>query len=544
MEQREDHRPNLIITGFMGAGKTAIGREVAARLGRPFVDMDTAAETRAGKSIPRIFAEDGEGSFREIEAALCEELSLRGGYVIATGGGTLVAEGNRRCFLKKDTVVCLEADVGAIMDRVGNDPGRPLLDVDDRSAEIERLLSRRQGAYADVPWHVDTSNLSVAQVADRVIALAEARSLTARHPEGAYDIHIGEGMLDHTGGALRTAGVPAGSRVALVTNDVVGPLYAQRARQSLSASNLEVFLCRIPDGEKHKTLNTAASLYDLFLAGGLDRSGLVVSLGGGVTGDIAGFAAATYMRGVRFAQIPTTVLSMVDASVGGKTGVDLAQGKNLVGAFLQPAAVVIDPSVLSTLDRAEIRSGMAEVIKHGIIGAPHLFAELEAAPMSWSAAGDQSPPLTGEQLARALRVKIEIVEKDPYEHGERAVLNLGHTVGHALERLSGYGLRHGEAVAIGMAAAARIAAALGTAEPGLPGRLQSLLIAWGLPVECPTVDGASIPAERIWQAMSHDKKRRGDTLRWVLPLAVGRVTIAEDVPKSTVLLVLRHMGAA
>jgi 3-dehydroquinate synthase len=542
---------NLIITGFMGTGKSIVGREAAQRLGRPFVDMDAEIEAQAGKPIPRIFAEDGESAFRAMETALCQKLSGRDGQVIATGGGVLVDPRNRARMLEGNTVICLHADADQILQRVGDDEGRPLLDVDDPRAEIERLLAARHDAYAALPWHVDTSGLSVEDVVDRVVALAETHTLPVRYPGGAYDIHIGAGMLDHVGGALRAASVPADTRVALVSNDVVAPLYAARAEESLSAACLRPFTCIIPDGEHHKILATVASLYDAFLAGGLDRSGLVLSLGGGVTGDIAGFAAASFMRGVPFAQAPTTLLSMVDASVGGKTGVDLPQGKNLVGAFKQPTVVIVDPSVLSTLKEAEVRSGMAEVIKHGVIGAPDLFGDLEAGPRehrsdngTTATAPAVPPPLSTDQIARALRVKIEVVEQDPYERGRRAVLNLGHTVGHAVEKLSGFELRHGEAVSIGMVAAARIAVRLGRAEQELAERIEAALSAWHLPVRCTVPGQVPLQESQIWQAMAHDKKRRGDALRWILPLAIGHVTIGEEVPKQLVLSVLREMGAS
>jgi 3-dehydroquinate synthase len=551
---------NVIITGFMGTGKSIVGQEVAQRLGRPFVDMDAEIEARAGKAIPRIFSEDGEPAFRYLETVLCRELSEQDGQVIATGGGTLIDPENRARMLETGTVICLHADADEILHRIGHDEGRPLLHVDDPRSEIERLLAVRRDAYAALPWHLDTTGLSIGEVIERVIALAETRRLPVRYPGGAYHIHIGAGLLHHVGGALRAASVPAGMRVALVSNDVVAPLYAAQAEESLSAAHLQPFTCVIADGEHHKTLDTVASLYDDFLAGGLDRSGVVLSLGGGVTGDIAGFAAASFMRGVRFAQVPTTLLAMVDASVGGKTGVDLPQGKNLVGAFKQPVTVIIDPLVLLTLEQAEVRSGMAEVIKHGIIGAPDLFVDLEAAVhaeqhedarSTIAAAKLPSPstssavhtPLSTAQIARALRVKIEIVEQDPYEQGGRAVLNLGHTVGHALEKLSGFQLRHGEAVSIGLVAAAQIAVRLGQAERELVERIEAVLSAWGLPVRCTAPDQTSFPADHVWQAMAHDKKRRGDTLRWVLPRTLGRVTISENVPEGLVLSVLREMGA-
>jgi 3-dehydroquinate synthase len=557
---------NLIITGFMGTGKSIVGREVARRLNRRFVDMDAEIEARAGRPIPRIFAEDGEPAFRDMETTLCLELSRRDGQVIATGGGTLVTPQNRARMLEQDTVVCLHANPEEVLQRVGDDDERPLLDVDDRAAEIQRLLADRREAYAALPWHVNTTGLSIEKVVARVIALAAARTLPVRCPGGSYDVHVGTGLLDHVGGALRDAGVPAGTRVALVSNDIVAPLYAEQVAGSLSTAYLRPFTCILPDGEQHKTLETVASLYDQFLAAGLDRGGLVISLGGGVTGDVAGFAAASFMRGVRFAQVPTTLLAMVDASVGGKTGVDLPQGKNLVGAFKQPIAVTIDPRVLSTLEPAEVRSGMAEVIKHGVIGAPDLFADLENA---WQAkrshgaeqSGSMEPtagatrvaglsdprtarsPLSTQQIARALRVKIEIVEQDPYERGRRAVLNLGHTVGHAVEKLSGFELRHGEAVSIGMVAAARLAVKLGRAEQEVADRIEAALAAWDLPIRCTGPGQGSFRAHRVWQAMAHDKKRRSDTLRWVLPLAIGRVIISEDVPQELVLSVLREMGA-
>jgi 3-dehydroquinate synthetase len=225
---------------------------------------------------------------------------------------------------------------------------------------------------------------------------------------------------------------------------------------------------------------------------------------------------------------------MVDASVGGKTGVDLPQGKNLVGAFKQPELVLLDPAVLATLPPEEIRSGMAEAIKHGVIGAPDLFEGLEAAAGNLSLWWEGGVSL----LARALQVKIDVVEEDPLEQGRRAVLNLGHTVGHGLEKLSGFSLRHGEAVGIGMVAAARIAAALGRAEPALADRLTAILDAWGLPVCCPPFE-----VDAIWGAMAYDKKRRGRVLRWVLPHDIGHVEITEDVPFDAVRTVLCNLGA-
>ena len=540
---------SVILTGFMGTGKTAVGQLVARRLGLPFVDMDAEIEAQAGKPVREIFGEEGEAAFRRMENQLCEELAtgrlrseLAEGAVIATGGGALINPENRSLMSQRGLVICLDTSPDEILRRLGDEATRPLLDVNDPRAEIERLLSARREAYEAIAWHIDTTELSVEQTARRVVSLVEAVSLAVRYPGGTYEIGLGSGLLNHVGGALRATGIPPGTRVAIVSNDVVAPLYGAQVEEALRGSGLRPFLCVIPDGETHKNLNTATSLYKQLLANGLDRDGVVLSLGGGVTGDIAGFVAATFMRGIQFAQTPTSLLAMVDASVGGKTGVDLPEGKNLVGAFKQPACVTIDPAVLATLRRDELRSGMAEVIKHGVIGDRALFIELAERGRTWTAdAGLEA--ITADQIAQALRVKIDIVEKDPYEQGRRAVLNLGHTVGHALETLSRFTLRHGEAVSIGMVAAARIAVTMGLAERSMTERLEGALAGWGLPVRCAIPGRSRLETNAVWGAMGHDKKRRRGRLRWVLPSKIGEVTIRDDVGKEVVLGVLRDMGA-
>jgi shikimate kinase / 3-dehydroquinate synthase len=523
---------NVVLTGFMGTGKTTVGREVARRLALPFVDMDAEIVTRTGKSISRIFAEDGEAAFREQERALCRELSERSGHVIATGGGTLVDPANRAMWPAGTILICLRADVDAILQRVGEGQDRPLLNATARRAEAERLLAMRHDAYAALPWQVDTTAMSLAEVAAEVVRLAQVRTLRVAHPDGAYDIHIGEGTLRYLGGAMRAAGIPEGTRIAIVTNRVVAPLYLDRVREALTRAGYTTVSCVTPDGEQHKTLDTVHSLYDAFLEGGLDRGDTVLALGGGVTGDVAGFAAATYLRGVRVVQLPTTLLAMTDASVGAKTGVDLPQGKNLVGAFKHPVLVFVDLDVLGTLPAAEHRSGLAEVIKHAIIGDRDLYERLRAE------APGAVLHVTPEILSRSVQVKIGVVEEDPLEQGRRAVLNLGHTVGHALERLSGYALRHGEAVAMGMVAAAGIAEVLGRAREGLVAEIAATLISAGLPTTCPPY-----PVDDIWSAMRHDKKRQGERLRWILPREIGEVEIARDVSEALVRATLIELGA-
>jgi 3-dehydroquinate synthase len=524
---------NIVLTGFMGTGKSSVGREVARRLDRAFVDMDVEIERRAGKSISSIFAHEGESAFRAHESELCRQLSARRGLVIATGGGALVDPENRRRMIASGPVFCLTCDLDEILRRLAPARDRPLLDVEDRREWAERLLDSRQAAYGSIPRQIDTTSLSIDQVVSQVIEGAFSICLPVRHPGGSYPIHIGHGLLRKLGQLAREMG--SGERIAVITNPTVSALHLLPAIESLRRAGFAPFVCTIPDGEQHKTLDTAAGLYEQLVVGDLDRSGTVLALGGGVTCDLAGFVAATYMRGVPVIQVPTTLLAMVDASVGGKTAVDLPQGKNLVGAFKQPALVVIDPGVLRTLPAGEIASGMAELIKHGILADGDLLVELERQDLATTA---PTPQVWENWIARSLQVKIDVVEGDPFERGWRAVLNLGHTTGHALEQISGFHMRHGEGVSIGTVVAARIAVQMGRADPSLPERVAAVMAAHRLPVECPPVS-----SERIWEAAGRDKKRRGKALRWVLPRAIGEVEIVEDVPRQVVLDVLREIGA-
>lgn len=528
---------NLILTGFMGTGKSALGAETARRLGRRFLDMDTEIEARAGKSIPRIFAEDGEIAFRRMEEALCAELAEQHGLVIATGGGTLIDRQNREHMTSTGTVVCLTCSVDEILRRLNGEgrSTRPLLATVDPRAEIEQLLEARRDAYSRFPWQVDTTALSIGEATAQVVELANVITLTVRFPGGGYAIHIGTRLLSHVGDALRAADAPAGGRVAVVSDPAVFPLYGAHVEQGLQSVGFRTIACPLTDGEQEKTLRAVRSLYDRFLDAGLDRSDTVLSVGGGLTGDVAGFAAATYLRGVRFVQVPTTLLAMIDASIGGKTGVNLPQGKNLVGAFNQPALVLVDPAVLDTLSDEELRCGVAETIKHGIIGDPVLFEDLASGPLdrrTWRGPGG------AERVERAIRVKVRVVEADPRETGRRTVLNLGHTVGHALETASRYTLRHGEAVAIGITAATRIAASIGVAPTDLVDCVEAVLRRWRLPVRCP-----AIAIEDVEHALAYDKKHGARGLRWVLPRRIGEVIVTDEVRDDVVRATLLELGA-
>jgi 3-dehydroquinate synthase len=336
------------------------------------------------------------------------------------------------------------------------------------------------------------------------------------HPHGSYEVLVGTGLLADLARHLPTTN----SRVALITDSNVGPLYAHHVGVP------DPLIITVPAGEAHKTLDTVRTIYDQLLAAQCDRHTAVVALGGGVINDMAGFVAATFLRGVTFITCPTSLLAMVDASVGGKTGVDLPQGKNLIGAFKQPAAVIADIDTLATLPPVERAAGMAEVIKHGLLNDPSLLTA--------------DPDNLTQLVARAIQVKRDVVQADPYElTGQRALLNLGHTFGHAIEQVSQYAISHGYAVGMGLVCAAHLSARLGYAPPELQTDIEGWLQAAQLPTRLP----AALPPEALWQAMGSDKKRAEGRVRFVLLRGVGQAFLADGVPATAVLDTLRALRA-
>lgn len=364
-------------------------------------------------------------------------------------------------------------------------------------------------------------------------ALERARTgIQVQSPQGEYQVLVGRGLLAEVGSLAASRGL--GRRVLVATDSVVAPLYGEQVITSLEAAGFQATLASMPAGEQHKNWDSVSLFVEAALEAGLDRGSWVLALGGGVVGDTAGFAASVYMRGVPFAQAPTTLLAMSDSSIGGKVGVDHPRGKNLLGAFKHPALVVADLDTLSTLPPTQVACGMAEIVKAGIIGDPALFDYLEATEPE---ALDYA-----RTLAAAILVKREIVQRDPEEKGERALLNLGHTFGHAFEKRTGYTRLHGVAVAQGMAVAFRLAVRLGMCDPELELRVARVLDRWGLPRRwgAPELNEAGA-VEGVWEAMLGDKKRADGRLRLVLPGALGRVSVVEGVPEEAIKSALVEM---
>jgi 3-dehydroquinate synthase len=340
-------------------------------------------------------------------------------------------------------------------------------------------------------------------------------------PQRAYDVRIEPGALDRLGEHVRS--VAAHARCALFADAAVAASWGAHAATALASSGFDVVRAELPSGETHKNLAEVARLYEVLLGAGLERRSPVIALGGGVTGDTVGFAAATYLRGVPLVQCPTTLLAMVDSSIGGKVGVNVPQGKNLIGAFHQPVLVLIDPLVLRSLPARELRCGLAECIKHGVIRDPDLFEfiadELEALRAL-------EPAALVELVRRNVAIKAAVVMEDETETGVRAHLNFGHTFAHAIEASVGYGeILHGEAVGLGMIAASELAARLSLCPAELPPRVRALVGAVGLPT------AARLPGDgELEAAMLHDKKVAAGRIRFVLPERLGRVRICDDVP--------------
>lgn len=509
----------IFIYGPPGSGKSMVGKLVAQALDRAFVDLDEVIADRAGMNIPQIFEQEGESAFRarEMEAllAVAGQTGLPG--VVALGGGALLSEAARRAAQANGRVLCLRASPGRLLERLKLQHGsRPLLagDVEALEQRLGTLLETRRAHYASFDLQIETDDLGPEQVAWQVLV-----ALGRFHIRGmgsGYDVVVQPGILKQVGSLLLQRGLKG--PVALVCDEIVADLYAEKVAACVSEAGYQVHTVAIPPGEAYKTIETITRLWSGFARAGLERGSTIIALGGGVVGDLTGFAASSFLRGVKWINIPTTLLSMVDSSLGGKTGFDLPEGKNLVGAFYPPRLVLADPFVLQTLPPRELRGGLAETIKHGVIGDPALF--------EWCEQGEAGALTDLDSLVRrAMAVKVRVIEEDPYEKGLRQALNLGHTVGHGIELASGFSLSHGESVAVGMAVETRLAEALGVAEPGLAARICAALKGLNLPVDIP----AGLPRDRVVDAMGMDKKRAAGTVRFALPQRIGAVRVGVEV---------------
>jgi shikimate kinase/3-dehydroquinate synthase len=500
----------LVFIGFMGAGKTTAARLAAQTQGSQAVDLDHLLQQRLGKAISRVFAEDGEAVFRQAEQALALELlDSPEPTVVALGGGTVVHPAVRQA-LQAHRVVWLDVDPGVAWQRAQG-PDRPL--AQDQAA-FDRLSAERQPLYRAVADAIVPSahGRHLGPALEALNALPSgSRMIWAASASGDYPVYLGPGLLDQRFWPPTLSG-----RRFLVTDPTVRRRYGQ---------SLEPFraTAEIPPGESSKTLAQAEQVWRGLVTAGITRADLVVALGGGVVGDLAGFCAATYQRGIRYVQVPTTLVAQVDSAYGGKTGVDLPEAKNYVGAYHQPSAVIVDPDALASLPKAELAAGYAEVVKTALIAGGGLWEEVSRG----------ADPISPEIIMDCALTKLRIVSRDERDGGVRQVLNLGHTVGHAIEVVTGYAVyRHGEAVAIGLLAALRL-----SEQAALRQQVAELLGARGLPT---SVNG--IDPDAVVRAITSDKKRLGDEpVPFVLLEAPGRPRPGRHVPPDAVLAAVREL---
>ena len=555
---------NIFLVGLMGAGKTTVGRLLAKRLGMRFVDSDHEIEARTGATISWIFEIEGEESFRRREVETIRDLTGRSGVVLATGGGAVIHPENRKHLKARGTVIYLRASVNNILQRTMHDKSRPLLQTENRKEKLEELARQRDPLYREVAdIIVDTGRPNVHAMVQSIMAqLANyQKGQTARKQkkqpanrtkkvqtimknsdthlevdlgERSYPIEIGADLLTDTALLGRLISV---KRIVIITNTVVAPLYLETLTRSLETAGKTVQSLVLPDGEKEKNWTSLMKIFDFLMEHKCDRKTTLVALGGGVIGDMTGYAAASFMRGVPFVQVPTTLLAEVDSSVGGKTGINHPLGKNMIGAFYQPEAVIADTKTLDTLPDRELVAGLAEVIKYGAIIDRPFFEWLEDHIGNLLA---RDRDALAYAIRRSCEIKADIVRQDEREStGLRAILNFGHTFGHAIEAGLGYGeWLHGEAVGCGMVMAADLSCRMGWLDATLRDRIRALVEKAGLPVVSP-----ALGTERWIGLMQVDKKNAGGEIQFVLLKTLGEAVVT-PVPMDLLGATLRESSAA
>ena len=541
------HGRSLVLVGLMGAGKTSIGRRLALRTGMGFRDADAEIEQAAGCTVAELFARFGEAAFRDGERRVIRRVLAGPPVVLATGGGAFMDAETRAAIRANAASVWLRCSLATLVRRTTGRTHRPLLAGGDPERVLANLMEQRHPTYAEADITVQCGDDSPDATTARVLAALHghvpARRVGVRLAGAGYDVVVGAGLLGRAGALL--APVLPQKRAVVVADETVAALHLPALTAGLGEAGFECRTVCVRPGEASKSLGSYGRVADALLEAGVERRTAVVALGGGVVGDLAGFAAATVLRGLPFVQVPTTLLAQVDSSVGGKTGINTAYGKNLLGAFHQPRMVLADTATLASLPVRELRAGYAEVVKAGLIGDAGLFGWCE---------DNGAALLGGDALVQAAAVeracafKARVVEADEREEQAedgRALLNLGHTFGHALEAEYGYTgeLLHGEAVSLGLVLAFRLSVKLGVCAVTDADRVCAHLAAVGMPWELGAL-GRRMSAGSLMAHMQRDKKMRDGRLAFVLARGVGDAFTSRDVPEAAVASVLRDAGCA
>src|SRR5580698_802430 len=535
---------SVVLVGMMGAGKTSVGKRLAAKLGLPFVDADAEIEAGAQLTVSEIFERFGEAYFREGERKVIARLLNSGPVVLATGGGAFMNATTRENIARHGVSIWLKPSFEVLLARLRKKSNRPLLKTADPERTLRQLLDERSPIYALADFTIDSVDAAHDSVVEAIFQRLNGAlgSDAETSPQGsrrvdvplgarAYSILIGPGVLDDAGAEI--ARIAPGVNCAVVTDARVAPLYLDRLAASLDRAGLRSTSIVCPPGEGSKSYSEFARVVDALIEARIERRDIVIALGGGVVGDLAGFCAATLRRGVRLVQVPTTLLAQVDSSVGGKTGINSRHGKNLIGAFHQPSLVLADTTCLDSLSERDFRAGFAEVAKYGLIGDRGFFEFLESNWRDIFAGG----PSRAEAIAISCTAKARVVVADETEQGERALLNFGHTFGHALEKLTAYDparLVHGEGVAIGMALAFRFSRELGLCSGQDAVRVEAHLKAVGLPTRIGDIPDFKGDPESLLAAMRQDKKVERGKLTFILARGIGESFVARDIDEGGV----------
>ncbi|MEX2426466.1 MAG: 3-dehydroquinate synthase [Thermomicrobiaceae bacterium] len=542
----------VILIGLSGTGKSSLAPMVAREIGFTSVDTDQEVSARFGRSIPDVFNDFGESTFRSVERDAVRDACAREGIVIATGGGVVLDEKNWALMRPGAIIIHLRASAVEIITRLNNAESldrtdtRPLLAGEDPENRLAALWESRKQFYDRADIEIDTSGKTPGAIVDEIVEAVRRVSETGLVPitsidvpAGRSDIYSGAGVSKYAGQLIRSRWHDS-QRVWIVTDRNIQQHWSGVLRRQLQDEGFSVEVYFVEPGETSKSLSAVEGILDWMIRGRVNRRDILVALGGGVVGDLAGFAASIVLRGINLVQIPTSLLAMVDSSVGGKTGINHEMGKNLIGAFYQPQLVIADTELLQTLPARELCAGWAEVIKHGMIERSATGASSAGLLDALEGLGDNpcqvSPETMASVVAWNINIKAEVVRQDERESGQRWLLNYGHTMGHAMEAAE-YRYIHGEAVALGLRAAARLSNLLGYCDDALVQRQDALL------------DGAGLPQrfegnlDTVLERMGRDKKAVNNRLTWILPVAPGSVSIHQEVPMDTVVQVARGIGA-
>ena len=536
---------SIVLVGIMGAGKTAVGKRLAATLGLPFIDADQEIETASGYTVSEIFERFGEPAFRDVERRVIRRLLDGPRIVLATGGGAFMDAETRAVIRAMGLSIWIRATLPLLLKRVAGRTHRPLLMSGDPGTILQGLMKLRHPIYAEADIVIDSRDESVdamaARMAETMLGHLPALSVPVELAGGGYEVVIGSNLITRAGGLLGQ--ILPQRRAVVVTDKTVAELHLQTLLTGLETAGFTTGTIVVEAGEPSKSVENWAFVVDQLLEQGVERRTAVIALGGGVVGDLAGFAAAATLRGLPFVQVPTTLLAQVDSSVGGKTGINTRHGKNLIGAFYQPRIVLADTDTLASLPVRELRAGYAEIVKTGLIG--------DAAFYDWCEengggiiAGNRALQAKAIQIACAFKAAVVgDDEREEKPNDGRALLNLGHTFGHALEAEVGYGagLLHGEAVAIGLGLAFDLSARLGHCAPDLAPRIRRHLDSVGLPSEIAMLN-RRFSAAVLMAHMRKDKKMRDGALHFVLARGIGHAFTSRDVPADVVTELLRDAG--